>query len=156
MEKLILLSAAYGWFAGLLIIMIVVTALFGLILFIALKPIKKDSLSDTSATNRLKRREAELTVELLRNKDDATKTDKLLKDLREVKSAEKLVSELMEEPVTDGDESKKEIKSLTKDSQQAEDKNSDTPEKQKTEKKKASGFSSAQPQSKQKKENKNS
>lgn len=36
MVKSLLMSAAYGWFAGLLVIMIVVTALFGFIMFLSL------------------------------------------------------------------------------------------------------------------------
>ena len=107
MEKALLLSPAYGWFAGLLVIMIVVTALFGLILFIALRPIKKDEFDESSAAKKLKRRETEITIELLKNKNDKQKTDELLSTLREVKSAEKLVDELMEDEKTEEPAAKK-------------------------------------------------
>ena len=96
-----LLSAAYGWFAGLLIIMVVVTALFALILFIALKPIKKDEFDETSSAKKaLVRRETELTIELLNSKNDAKTRAELENKLREVKSAERLVGELMPEEET--------------------------------------------------------
>ncbi len=101
MEKALLLSAAYGWFAGLLIIMVVVTALFALILFIALKPIKKDEFDETSSAKKaLVRRETELTIELLNSKNDAKTRAELENKLREVKSAERLVGELMPEEET--------------------------------------------------------
>lgn len=96
MEKAILLSAAYGWFAGLLVIMILVCALFGLIMFIALRPIKSDELEDSTAA-KLKRREAELTRQLISNQKDQKTTEQLISQLREVQSAEKLVSELSPE-----------------------------------------------------------
>lgn len=96
-----LLSSAYGWFVGLLIVMIVVTALFAFILWIALKPIKKDELDDSSSAKKaLARRETELTVALLKllNKEsDEGKRAELENKLREVKAAEKLVNELMGE-----------------------------------------------------------
>ena len=96
-----LLSSAYGWFVGLLIVMIVVTALFAFILWIALKPIKKDELDDSSSARKaLARRETELTVALLKllNKEsDEGKRAELENKLREVKAAEKLVNELMGE-----------------------------------------------------------
>ena len=96
MEKAILVSAAYGWFAGLLVIMILVCALFGLIMFIALRPIKSDELEDSTAA-KLKRREAELTRQLISNQKDQKTTEQLISQLREVQSAEKLVSELSPE-----------------------------------------------------------
>lgn len=90
-----ILGPAAGWFAALLIIMIIVTGLFALILWIALKPIKKDELDDSASTQKaLSRRETELTIELLKNRNDASRRAELEGKLREVKSAEKLVSEL--------------------------------------------------------------
>lgn len=101
MGNAMLLSSAYGWFVGLLIVMIVVTALFAFILWIALKPIKKDELDDSSSARKaLARRETELTVALLKllNKEsDEGKRAELENKLREVKAAEKLVNELMGE-----------------------------------------------------------
>lgn len=101
MGNAMLLSSAYGWFVGLLIVMIVVTALFAFILWIALKPIKKDELDDSSSAKKaLARRETELTVALLKllNKEsDEGKRAELENKLREVKAAEKLVNELMGE-----------------------------------------------------------
>lgn len=98
MEKALLLSAAYGWFAGLLTVMVIVTALFALILVIALKPVKKDELDDSSSARKaLGRRETELTIELLNKQNDAKKRAELESKLREVKAAEKLVEELIPE-----------------------------------------------------------
>lgn len=98
MEKALLLSSAYGWFAGLLTVMVIVTALFALILVIALKPIKKDELDDSSSARKaLGRRETELTIELLNKQNDAKKRAELESKLREVKAAEKLVEELIPE-----------------------------------------------------------
>lgn len=97
MQKAVLMSAAYGWFAGLLTIMIIVTVLFALILYIALKPIKKDELDDPSAKKALGRREAELTVELLKKQNDAKSRAEIEGKLREVHSAQMLVEELMPE-----------------------------------------------------------
>ena len=101
MVKALMLSSAYGWFVGLLVVMIVVTALFGFILWIALRPIKKDEFDTTSpALKALSRRETELTVALLelKNKNgDQAKISELETKLREVKTAEKLVAELLGE-----------------------------------------------------------
>lgn len=98
MVKALLLSAAYGWFAGLLTVMVIVTGLFALILFIALKPIKKDQLDDSSSARKaLGRRETELTIELLNKQNDPKSRAVLEGKLREVKSAERLVDELMTE-----------------------------------------------------------
>lgn len=98
MEKAILVSAAYGWFAGLLTVMVIVTALFAFILVIALKPVKKDELDDSNSARRaLGRRETELTIELLNKQNDAKRRAELESKLREVKAAEKLVEELIPE-----------------------------------------------------------
>lgn len=99
MKQAILISSAYGWFAGLLTVMVIVTALFALILVIALKPIKKDELDDSSSAKKaLGRRETELTIELLKKQNDAKARAELEGKLREVKAAEKLVEELVPEP----------------------------------------------------------
>ena len=45
MGNAMLLSSAYGWFVGLLIVMIVVTALFAFILWIALETDKRKTSS---------------------------------------------------------------------------------------------------------------
>ena len=97
MVQSLLMSAAYGWFAGLLVIMIVVCALFGFIMFIALRPIKKDELDDSTPAKKLQRREAELTVQLLDKKNDEKSKEELIGKLHEVKTAESVLSELMEE-----------------------------------------------------------
>lgn len=99
MENALLLSPAYGWFIGLLVVMIVVTALFALILFIALKPIKKEGYGSDAdyAKALLGRREAELTSQLLKNQNNVAVKEHLMAKLREVVAAEKLISELAEE-----------------------------------------------------------
>lgn len=96
MVNALLLSPAYGWFIGLLVVMIVVTGLFALILYIALRPINKDvSVDDVSyAKALLGRREAELTVEIMNNKGNVEVMDGLMAQLREVAVAEKLIDEL--------------------------------------------------------------
>ncbi|MDE6442593.1 MAG: hypothetical protein K2L12_07590 [Clostridia bacterium] len=96
MVNALLLSPAYGWFIGLLVVMIVVTGLFALILYIALRPINKDvSVDDVSyAKALLGRREAELTMEIMNNKGNVEIMDGLMAQLREVAVAEKLIDEL--------------------------------------------------------------
>ncbi len=96
MSNALLLSPAYGWFIGLLVVMIVVTGLFALILFIALRPVKKDvAIEDVSyAKALLGRREAELTMEIMNNKGNVEVMDSLMAKLREVAAAEKLIDEL--------------------------------------------------------------
>ena len=101
MVKSLLMSAAYGWFAGLLVIMIVVTALFGFIMFIALRPIKKDELDESSPAKKLQRREAELTVQLLNKQNDKKSQEELIGKLHEVKTAENILNEIMEEEKRD-------------------------------------------------------
>lgn len=98
MENLILLSQAYVWFVGLLVMMIVMTVLFVVMAFTVLKPIKMDSQNDPYyAKKLLEKREAELTVQLLNNSGDAQKQQELEGKLREVAAAEKVVKELMSE-----------------------------------------------------------
>ena len=97
------LLSANGWFAGLLVVMIVITVLFALILWMTLKPVKKEDYNSASATKKaLERREGELTaalLELLNKESDEKKREELERKLREVKSAQKLVNELTAEEV---------------------------------------------------------
>lgn len=99
MGNALLLSPAYGWFIGLLVVMIVVTALFALILFIALRPIKKDGQGDDASYAKalLGRREAELTSQLLKNQNNVVVMENLMAKLREVVAAERLIAELADE-----------------------------------------------------------
>ena len=99
MGNALLLSPAYGWFIGLLVVMIVVTALFALILFIALRPVKKDGYGGDASYAKalLGRREAELTAQLLKNQNNVVAMEHLMAKLRDVVAAEKLISELVEE-----------------------------------------------------------
>ena len=98
MGNALLLSPAYGWFIGLLVVMIVVTGLFALILFIALKPVNKEiGGEDVSyAKALLGRREAEITSEIMKNQGNVDAMDKLLSKLKEVTAAEKLIDELVD------------------------------------------------------------
>lgn len=93
------LLTARGWFAGFLVIMIVITLLFVFIVLITLKPIKKEDMGgDTSAAKRLLgRKEAELANELLKNKDNRAKSAELEAKLREVAIAEKVLDEIAAE-----------------------------------------------------------
>ncbi len=91
------LLSATGWFVGLLVVMIIVTALFAMVLVIALKPIKKFETDENDMSKKLERRETELTIKLLKNSNDPKRTELLLKELREVTAAEKLVNRIIEE-----------------------------------------------------------
>lgn len=93
MGKAILASAAYGWFAGMLAIMIVICILFGFIMYIALRPIRKDVPEETVAV-KLRRREAEIASKLVNNRNDKQATDALMQQLREVESAQNIVKEI--------------------------------------------------------------
>lgn len=97
MEKLILLSEAYGWYAGLLVIMITMTVLFVIIALTVLKPIKIDSQLNRpeSAKELIEKREAELTAQLLNNEGDAQKKQELEAKLRDVATADRVIKELM-------------------------------------------------------------
>lgn len=64
------LLSATGWFIGLLFVMIIVTALFAMVLVIALKPIKKFETDENDMSKKLERRETELTIKLLKNSND--------------------------------------------------------------------------------------
>lgn len=99
------LLSAYGWFAALLVIMIFITILFGIIVFIALKPIKKEKSGDNASTKKLlSRREAELTIELMNNEGDKKTKEDLIDKLRRVKAAEEVVDELVKEEKAVADE----------------------------------------------------
>lgn len=95
MTNALLLSAAYGWFIGLLVLMAVMAVLFVVIAVFAARPFKVGEGADESysALKLLEAREAELTAELLNKRDDAATTEKL----REVGAAKKLVKELLEQ-----------------------------------------------------------
>lgn len=95
MTNALLLSAAYGWFIGLLVLMAVMAVLFVVIAVFAARPFKVGEGVDESysALKLLEAREAELTAELLNKRDDAATTEKL----REVGAAKKLVKELLEQ-----------------------------------------------------------
>ena len=93
MGNTILISAAYGWFIGLLVMMIVLSALFIVIALIALKPYKGDEDSESSAALRLlNAREAELINSLLHNPENL----ETLNFLREVATAKIIVQELLD------------------------------------------------------------
>lgn len=96
----ILLSTVGALFGVLLAIMIVIVALFGFIIFIALRPTEYDKYkNESTAEYALSKKETELTMSLLQllNKEsDATKRAELEAKLREVKAAQALVSSLTE------------------------------------------------------------
>ena len=67
MGNVLLLSSAYSWFIGLLVMMIVMAVLFVAIAMVSLKPVRLDDLEDYSAAQAAKKllakREAELLTE---------------------------------------------------------------------------------------------
>ena len=88
------LLSATGWFAGLLVIMIFVTVLFGFILVIALKPVKTDRIAGgpvIEPRKLLEQRETELTIALMDKNTDGAKTEELLEKLRQVRSAKEVI-----------------------------------------------------------------
>lgn len=99
MSMFLLAASARGLFIAMLIVMIVVSLLFGFIVFMLLKPAKKqpEAVDPNNVRNMLARRETQLTVELMSNKDDEAKRAELVNKLRRVKSAQMLVDELVEE-----------------------------------------------------------
>lgn len=99
MNIVLLAISARGLFIAMLIIMIVVSLLFGFIIFMALRPVKKppEAVDASNIRKLLIRRETQITVELMQTKDDEAKRSELLNKLRRVKSAEQLVDELVEE-----------------------------------------------------------
>lgn len=93
MGNALLISAAYGWFIGLLVMMIILTVLFIVIALVALKPYKVDDDADNSAALRLlNESEAELTSQLLKSPGD----EAVLNHLREVATAKIIVKELLD------------------------------------------------------------
>lgn len=99
MSFALLASATRGLFIAMLVIMIVVSVLFGLIVFIALRPVKKppEEVDPNNVKSMLTRREANLLQELMATKDDEAKRTELINKLRRVKSAQALVDELIAE-----------------------------------------------------------
>ena len=97
MQNALLLSSAYVWFIGLLVMMIVMAVLFVAIAVVTAKPIKMDeSVSDAHYTKSLlARREAELLNEYQSVKGDAAAEEAVMAKLKDVSVAEKLVSELV-------------------------------------------------------------
>ncbi len=94
------LLSATGWFAGLLVIMIFVTVLFGFILVIALKPVKTDRIAGgpvIEPRKLLEQRETELTIALMDKNTDGAKTEELLEKLRQVRSAKEVIDSLVNE-----------------------------------------------------------
>ena len=94
----LLASATRGLFIAMLIIMIVVSALFALIVFIALRPVKKppEEVDPNNVISMLTSRESNLLLELMACKDDEAKKSELINKLRRVKSAMALVDELID------------------------------------------------------------
>ena len=95
----LLAGSAMGMFAGMLVIMIVVTLLFGFIFYIVFKQTKisPEATNVFNVKKMLSRRITQLTIELVDNKNDEGKKTELINRLRRVKSAEALVDELIEE-----------------------------------------------------------
>lgn len=99
MLKVLLLSSAYSWFIGLLFVMALMSVLFVLIAFIALKPYKFDGwISENSASplKLLDNREAELAIKLLSVQEGTVDRAEIEMKLREVASAKLVVKELVE------------------------------------------------------------
>lgn len=97
MQNALLLSSAYVWFIGLLVMMIVMAVLFVAIAVVTAKPIKMDeSVSDAQYTKSLlARREAELLNEYQSVKGDAAAEQAVMAKLSDVSVAQKLVAELV-------------------------------------------------------------
>ncbi len=96
MRTALLISSAYGWFAGLLAIMLIMAVLFVFIVLFALKPIKMDdNVPEQLAQKLLEKRQTELTIELLNNKENKEAAEKAEQELRDVSTAQKIVSELL-------------------------------------------------------------
>ena len=96
MVKTLLLSAAYSWFIGLLVIMLVMAVLFVVIALFALKPYKLEGEEYDGAAEMqrlLNEKEAELAVKLL-NADGADKMELEYK-LREVATAKLVVKDII-------------------------------------------------------------
>lgn len=99
MRTTLLISSAYGWFAGLLVIMVVMAALFVFIAMFALKPVRFDKQQGESdlAQKLLEKREAELAMQLLNSKEDKAAAEEIESKLRDVCAAKQIVDELLAE-----------------------------------------------------------
>lgn len=97
MQSALLLSSAYVWFIGLLVMMIVMAVLFVTIAVVTAKPIKMDEgVSDAQYTKSLlAKHEAELLNEYQKVQGDAAAAEAVMAKLRDVSVAEKLVSDLV-------------------------------------------------------------
>ena len=98
MGNVLLLSSAYSWFIGLLVMMIVMAVLFVAIAMVSLKPVRLDDLEDYSAAQAAKKllakREAELLTEYRNNEDNAEIAAAIMEKIRDVSTAEQLIDEL--------------------------------------------------------------
>lgn len=97
MGNVMLISTAYGWFIGLLVMMLVLTVLFIFIALVALKPYKldKETSESNAALTLLNEKEAELINKLLYNPGD----EAVLNHLKEVATAKLIVRELLGEDI---------------------------------------------------------
>ena len=97
MLNCLLLSSAYSWFVGLLVMMVVLAVLFVAIAVAALKPVRMDDGTTDSqyAKRLLEKREAELLTEYQSKQGDAKAADEVMAKLRDVATAEKVVDELL-------------------------------------------------------------
>lgn len=98
MGNVLLLSSAYSWFIGLLVMMIVMAVLFVAIAMVSLKPVRLDDLEDYSAAQAAKKllakREAELLTEYRNNEGNAEIAAAIMEKIRGVSTAEQLIDEL--------------------------------------------------------------
>ena len=98
MGNVLLLSSAYSWFIGLLVMMIVMAVLFVAIAMVSLKPVRLDDLEDYSAAQAAKKllakREAELLTEYRNNEGNAEIAAAIMEKIRDVSTAEQLIDEL--------------------------------------------------------------
>lgn len=99
MRTALLISSAYGWFAGLLVIMVIMAVLFVVIAVFALRPIKfEDNQGENELVPKLlENRQAQLTIQLMNKKDDAKSSEEIEQKLRDVSVAKKIVNELLSE-----------------------------------------------------------
>ena len=93
-----LAASARGMFIAMLIIMIVVSLLFGFVVFVLFKTGKKGDAYDADNVKRLLAvRESKLVVEIMACKDNEEKKNELTMKLRRVRSAMTLIDELLKE-----------------------------------------------------------
>lgn len=97
MQGALLISSAYIWFIGLLVMMIVMAVLFVVIAVATARPIKIDEgVSDAKYTKSLlAKREAELLSEYQSVRGNAEAENAVMAQLRDVSAAERLVAELV-------------------------------------------------------------